>query len=100
MNPTKKIESVDQKKFFLLLSEFEQLEKFWNRDELECDPDAIDEFLLIASRGEAVGVRCLVSIWSHTCRNGYLAVSMSDLGSLSDPWRTALAGWIAEPFWP
>ena len=100
MNPTTKKETTEQTRFFNLLSEFRPLERFWNRERLECDPEAVDEFLTVASEGEATAVKCLISIWSHTSRNGYLAVSVSDLASLSDAWRNALVGWIQDPFWP
>jgi len=100
MNPTTKKETTNQTRFFELLSEFRPLQQFWAREKLECDPDAVEMYLSVASQGEATALKCLVSIWSGTSQDGYLAVSVSDLACLSDAWRDALVGWIQDPFWP
>lgn len=90
--------SGEQKLFTKILDEVPYLKPLWSMEDRVYKPDVAEQFLSVASHGEAIMARFALSVWSgENCFNFDIIDAASTLGEKE---RAIIAHWICEPFWP
>lgn len=89
----------EQARFFEWLDEnLAYLNNLFDKKECQYKVESVDDFLSVASHGEAIMAQFVLGVWLH--RNLYEFDLFEAMTTLDDKNINIIKEWIEEPFWP
>lgn len=92
--------TVSQRQFFVWLhANYPECVRYWNAETAEVKIESIEHAIAVASSGERIVLKCLLSIWWGSARD-QMEIDITDLAIISPHKRAPIIDWLSNPFWP